>query len=763
FKKNFGAEMSLGAVYSSLPGKTDPQFNALFNWKNEAGTVGLIAQPFYEKRDLRRDGVEELQYERIGQQFPNTGLLGAYPQLAGVYYPEVVSSALFTQKRTREGGIVDLQFKPSANATLDLNAFYSHMDATNTNVAYMLFVQRLLNYNPAGGGTILQPGFNVKNGTLTSASFAAGPTNVSWADSGGYEEEYYRKAYADSGFIDLDGKFNLTDNLVLKTQLGATRGHGVTQEQDMWAGDTYGTGGAYTLNGTGAPTNSVIGNAGAAANPPYAGGPFVGPQSPAGATQDWFWGSSPGSALDREDYAQADGEYTPNGGLFTAVKFGARFSKHEHDVKALNWHVNWANYPASGYWPDPLGSAQNYPGNFGSGLGSGFINNAYYWSPSQLQQQDNAYAVSGANNSVYYPIPYNVKENDTAAYVEGKMAGEMWSGNIGVRLVGTQEKTQFDSVFLNNSGYGTTDPTPHLDSAWAPAAGYYVVTTKHNYVDVLPSANFKFELAKDVTLRLSANRSMSRPDYGAIGSNPYGTGYNDQTLTGSGGNPNLKPIVSNNLDSSLEWYFSSRGLASISLFNMDLTSYVGYGTYVVNAQNATLTQQAQHANPAAPAIFSNYTITAPLNVTGYIRGVELAYQQPIGQNFGIDTNLTYATGQETDNHCEIGANVGTSSSPCDIIGNSRITYNLSGYYEDDKWNARLTWSYRSSYYTGFNSFGSPEYQDGVGTLAASLGYKINDNMSVHLDLLNLNDPISKFYSYNKDQPLGIYDNGRQYY
>ncbi|MBV8468150.1 MAG: TonB-dependent receptor plug domain-containing protein, partial [Burkholderiales bacterium] len=48
FKKNFGAEMSLGAVYSSLPGKTDPQFNALFNWKNEAGTVGLIAQPFYE-------------------------------------------------------------------------------------------------------------------------------------------------------------------------------------------------------------------------------------------------------------------------------------------------------------------------------------------------------------------------------------------------------------------------------------------------------------------------------------------------------------------------------------------------------------------------------------------------------------------------------------------------------------------------------------------------------------------------------------------
>ena len=55
----------VGAVYAELPDKTDPQFSALFNWKNEANNFGVMVQAFSETRHLRRDGVEMLGYETI--------------------------------------------------------------------------------------------------------------------------------------------------------------------------------------------------------------------------------------------------------------------------------------------------------------------------------------------------------------------------------------------------------------------------------------------------------------------------------------------------------------------------------------------------------------------------------------------------------------------------------------------------------------------------------------------------------------------------
>ena len=41
--------------------------------------------------------------------------------------------------------------------------------------------------------------------------------------------------------------------------------------------------------------------------------------------------------------------------------------------------------------------------------------------------------------------------------------------------------------------------------------------SRHNYLDVLPSANFTYDIQKDLFLRLSAAETMSRPDYSALG------------------------------------------------------------------------------------------------------------------------------------------------------------------------------------------------------------------------------------------------------
>ncbi len=71
---------SVGAVYAELPDETDPQLSALFNWKNDSDTFGVLLQGFSEERHLRRDGVELLGYETIA---PGSAIATSQPRPGG--------------------------------------------------------------------------------------------------------------------------------------------------------------------------------------------------------------------------------------------------------------------------------------------------------------------------------------------------------------------------------------------------------------------------------------------------------------------------------------------------------------------------------------------------------------------------------------------------------------------------------------------------------------------------------------------------------
>jgi iron complex outermembrane receptor protein len=173
---------------------------------------------------------------------------------------------------------------------------------------------------------------------------------------------------------------------------------------------------------------------------------------------------------------------------------------------------------------------------------------------------------------------------------------------------------------------------------------------------------------------------------------------------------------------------------------MDLTSYVSLG----QTEATYVTQTSQHPN----GIPINYLLTTPINSTAHVHGIELEWQQPVWGGFGVDTNLTF-----------LGAKTGDGSA---MVGASKTTYNVSGYYENDMFSARVGWNHRSSFYSGLDRQ-TAFYQDGVGSLDASLNVKVTKQLSIHLDARNLNDPKLKYYALNKDQPRAIYQNGRQYY
>jgi iron complex outermembrane receptor protein len=97
-----------------------------------------------------------------------------------------------------------------------------------------------------------------------------------------------------------------------------------------------------------------------------------------------------------------------------------------------------------------------------------------------------------------------------------------------------------------------------------------------------------------------------------------------------------------------------------------------------------------------------------------------------------------------------------------MLGTSESTYNLGGYFENDMFNARLNYTYRSKFFSGLDR-ASAFWQDEIDNVSASFGWKINDNYQLSLDLMNLNNPKTKYFAESKERPRSIYENGRQYY
>ncbi|MCK6434355.1 MAG: TonB-dependent receptor, partial [Aquabacterium sp.] len=209
----------------------------------------------------------------------------------------------------------------------------------------------------------------------------------------------------------------------------------------------------------------------------------------------------------------------------------------------------------------------------------------------------------------------------------------------------------------------------------------------------------------------------------------------------------LKPVLSNNLDLGLEWYFAPKAMLSASVFALDMKSYVTYGSYVANFYN-------QAANAVTP-----YNMSAAVNTTAEVRGLELAYAQALAGGFGVNANYTYADGKETG---KVPGSACASTGNCRMLGNSKNVYNLGAYYEDDRFNVRVAYSYRSDFLNGLNR-NSAIVQTGVGTVSAALGYKISNQWQLSLEGKDLNDPVLKSYASSPDQPRAFYKNGRQFY
>ncbi len=712
FKQPLSFEMSLQAVHTTLAKKTDPQIR------------GLMVQGFSEKRSLRRDGQELLQWSQIA---PGSAVATAHPDLANVWYPRLIGSTLFEQERKRKGGLIDLQFKPSRDFSIEATYFNSKLEASNYNRNYMT---DMLGSGALGGGVSPDAGYTVRNGTLTSASFTNKGTAAAPLRYGIVDDIVREGAYSKTDFFDLAAKYRVSTDFTLRAQAGKTRGNGATPSQGVYEGDVNNSGVSYTLNGLGSPATVKF--------------PNLDTSKFTGTILDWVFGASPATTTDEETYGQIDAEYRLDGGVLKEIKFGLRGTSHDRSNYTVAQGPNWANTNPGSASTNPAWSGTVYPGNFGTDLGGDFPRNVWQLDRATL----NAWGDLHSNRStdrVYYPDMFNLTEKTRAAYVSGDLEGEAWSGNVGVRIVNTQGVSNGYQILPNQLPGGNLPAFP-----WG---GFIKQTSiENNSTYALPSANFKFDLTKDVVGRLGVSRTMTRPDFGALGGT---VSLTDENHTGNGGNAALKPVISNNLDATVQWYFAPRALVSAGLFYMDLHDYVGYGV----SKGTFIDSRASQL--AGKGVFAEYTITSPVNVGARIKGAELALQLPLGAGFGVDGNMTLSDSKQNFGTCP-AMQTTTTSDPCDMLGASRVTANAGAYYENDKFNARIGYAWRSSYLAAQDR-GTPLYQDAVGQLSASFNYSISKNLVLTVSGQNMNNPILKNYVYNPDQPARFYANGAQYY
>ncbi len=198
-------------------------------------------------------------------------------------------------------------------------------------------------------------------------------------------------------------------------------------------------------------------------------------------------------------------------------------------------------------------------------------------------------------------------------------------------LMGTYTKSKLTAIV--GVRYEKTDEA--FRRLTANVGGTYKEFTD-SYDNVLPSAHFKYELAKDLFLRASWANTVGRPD----ATNIYGTEVIDTVnLRITQPNPGLKALESENIDLSLDWYSGPLGQFMVGYFTKDITNFPLTITDTIPFNGTTYTRTSVQAK--ANGKISGYEISFRRNLDflpGLLSGLG------VDANYaGLDSELQHAT------------------------------------------------------------------------------------------------------------------------
>lgn len=260
--------------------------------------------------------------------------------------------------------------------------------------------------------------------------------------------------------------------------------------------------------------------------------------------------------------------------------------------------------------------------------------------------------------------------------------------------------------------------------------GAVPIAVNHSYNHFFPTVQLRYELSEGLVARAVYSKTIARPGFNQVTTSTLIDPAADNVTQG---NPNLKATTSNNFDLSLEYYLDNGGIASVGVFDKELSNYI------INKEEVGVTFPNN-------GLFAGFTGAAKVFTfanlsSAHARGVELNYQQRFATlpgrlaGFGMAANYTFV-----DSSGEI-----RPGEHLQLPSTSRNTGNFALFYDLGGLNVNL-----GAYYVSKNIFG-------VGSSAATdiwsqprfsldfgASYAIDEQWSLFLNAKNLTDTRLKF-------------------
>jgi len=724
--------VGLEGTYSDYSEETDPRASLFIT--DRFGDFGASLGISYNRRSIRQDIAFSQSGMQIGQAPTDTGFDFNRDGVFRDYIrPNDYRFSAFLTERERIGADLTLQWRPTQDLLLRVDGTAAEL----TNDIHSVFLSAANGFAPANASNIVLD----SNGALQSGTFRNSAVNV----DGRYAPETFKSSTIGFNAQWTPGAWTVAFDV--STSLG--------RYQEIAE--------ILRFGGPLATVNYVAGG--------DSGPATVDIRTGAGGAYDLFNASqfTPNLTFDRltrqrqrNNVVKLDTTYDFDGGMFTNVKFGVRFSDFNFtaSVADIGNQFNDTTNPAFfGPGGVRLNASQaplsqlvtaNFP------LSGGFFRDASgtfprSWLSTVYPGQSTGNGSDGFRSllniqgkRVVSPLSVaDVQEETQGAYVttdiDTQVFGLRWRANVGVRYVSTD---------LTSNG---------LDSSSRP------LSVDNSYSDWLPAANLRIDLSDDLVLRFAAAKVLQRADLVDLT-----TSFNVNPGGGSAtiGNPTLQPYEAADYNAALEYYFSDEGLLSATVFYKDVSNFLISQTTLAEIPGFTPLNRA----PGDP-LGNRFFITQRVNgADATIKGLELSYQQPFTflppafEGFGAVLNYTYSDAE--------------TSNGAPYEGLAKNTFNIIGYFERGPINARLAYNYRSETAQTIganlnaNSLGSNLAADGKpiglyqylipqGYLDASLSYQVNDDFKVVLEAINLTDEQQVLYVGNESTVNEVYKTDRR--
>ena len=429
---------SVKGDYGTVSEEVDPEVSALYSWKNENESFGVLVAASMSEKEYQRNGIESL-----------------------VGWGDIVPST-FQQERNRTSLNLAVQYAPTDELEFGLTVTSLEVEANNANTS-------LFTMFPDDKDAACEQ--QNASGTCTFYRRTGTGANPGWAQT------WARETGMTSDTYDFDWQYE-ADNFTVSGRVGNTKSEGGT---DLTSNYGFFIGSPADFAGTYDATGDVI--AIDIANKSFGAEDFNADLSSAG----WALKKQPNS--DEETYVNIDVEVPVELGAISSIKTGFRYA--DHSVKQQTFALATEN-----------GIAQNasafYSGTMSSGAGFTLPNPNLDAMLADAHATVEANNVSNEDLSGYG----TVDEENLAIYAMADFDGDGFRGNFGFRYVTTDASSDYYALdvtgtyadTLSTDEFDYSEVLPSINVAFDLAEDVILrmsaaqVMSRPNYTDMFASS-----------------------------------------------------------------------------------------------------------------------------------------------------------------------------------------------------------------------------------------------------------------------------------